>query len=443
MDTYKENKITSECIVDLENMLVKIPMSHKDEEITVRWYMTNASYGYAYDVDANYMMSDTPEPFKAAKNSNNAIAGLDFKTACQFQEGAYETAYTHTPDSMNHAYVDYSLDAVGVGNYFSIDDGYLAIVDGWNNTEESTDTNKVTVASMFGGNALKYYVKVKQKDDTYTKVESKVTIQSFLTHFNKVTRIRSEIPEKNVDANGNAITPGEDVSNLFNAIAGKGNGLIHVDTNGDGVVNAKDFDVSADLGWVFGTCANDFLDGDVPSFKEGGRIICTNRGADGTVYFFYYCKSEKAQWAGGSFSLTPVLPKTGFLRIHKSSAAPALTDGNSCYNFANIAYTLYRDAACTDKVQEMWLDKYGYSQPVELNPGTYYFKETSAANSGYALDPDAHAVTVTAGTTKTAPQTWETTDQPLNDPFGIVINKISADGKATADLSKIGRNSDQ
>ena len=76
------------------------------------------------------MMSDTPEPFKAAKNSNNAIAGLDFKTACQFQEGAYETAYTHTPDSMNHAYVDYSLDAVGVGNYFSIDDGYLAIVDG-------------------------------------------------------------------------------------------------------------------------------------------------------------------------------------------------------------------------------------------------------------------------------------------------------------------------
>lgn len=57
--------------------------------------------------------------------------------------------------------------------------------------------------------------------------------------------------------------------------------------------------------------------------------------------------------------------------------------------------------------------------------------------------PDAHAVTVTAGTTKTAPQTWETTDQPLNDPFGIVINKISADGKATADLSKIGRNSDQ
>ena len=53
MDTYKEHKITSECIVDLENMLVKIPMSHKDEEITVRWYMTNASYGYAYDVDAN------------------------------------------------------------------------------------------------------------------------------------------------------------------------------------------------------------------------------------------------------------------------------------------------------------------------------------------------------------------------------------------------------
>ena len=29
----------------------------------------------------------------------------------------------------------------------------------------------------------------------------------------------------------------------------------------------------------------------------------------------------------------------------------------------------------------------------------------------------------------------ETTDVPLNDPLGIVINKINADGTTTADLS--------
>ena len=46
-----------------------------------------------------------------------------------------------------------------------------------------------------------------------------------------------------------------------------------------------------------------------------------------------------------------------------------------------------------------------------------------------------YTVNVTAGTTSDAPVMCETTDVPLNDPLGIVINKINSDGTTAADLS--------
>ena len=90
----------------------------------------------------------------------------------------------------------------------------------------------------------------------------------------------------------------------------------------------------------------------------------------------------------------------------------------------------------TVPVQTLYLDQDGYSQSVELTEGTYYIKETDAVNSGYALDTNVYTVTVTAGTTFDAPQTWSTKDAPLNDPLGIVINKINSDGTTAADLSE-------
>ena len=403
MTIGNEKNITDECIVDLKNMQVKIPVAYKDAAITVRWFMPNASYQYCYDTDENYMVSNTPEKFKVSWKIMHDDGSVDFQSAWDYVEGTYVQGrtYTHSPDSMNHSYVNYSTEGIQAKDVFTIQSGYIASIE---DKEPQKYTTRSDIYRMFGSSALN-----NKTADGYAST------QAFLTHFITVTK----------DSNGS------DVSSWFNTVGGKADGTIRVDLNNDQETEYA----SASLGWVFGTCANNEIGDTCPFFEAGGKIICTKKDADGTAYFFYYCRSKRAQWAGGSFSITPVLPKTGFLRIHKSSAAPALTDGNSCYNFANIAYTLYRDAACTNKVQEMWLDKYGYSQPVELDPGTYYFKETSAANSGYALDPNAHEVTVTAGTTFDSPQTWETTDQPLNDPFGIVINKISADGNATADLS--------
>ena len=420
MSIASERVITDECIVDLENMTVKIPASYKDADLTVRWFMPNASYQYCYDTDSRYMISNTPEKFKVAATFD-VSANLSPEVAKSYVAGQYDTGYTHAPESMNHSYITGSTTQFKENEYFTIQAGYIASVEDTIDHGVYYYNGHDEVKSIFGSDALKLYARNPKTKELY--VIDQPTAETFLCHFSTVTR----------DADNNS-----DVSSWFNNIGGKGNGVIKVDVDNSGNIDHSENSpekIDAGIGWLFGTCGNNTIGGSCPSFEAGGKIICTSIGADGTAYFFYYCRSKRAQWAAGSFSITPVLPKTGYLRIHKSSSNPALTDGNSCYSFTNIVYTLYRDAACTDKVQEMWLDKYGYSQPVELDPGTYYFKETSAANSGYALDPNAHEVTVTAGTTFDSPQTWETTDQPLNDPFGISLEKQSYNKNITADMS--------
>ena len=132
----------------------------------------------------------------------------------------------------------------------------------------------------------------------------------------------------------------------------------------------------------------------------------------------------------------PSAPQTGFLQIHKSSADPAITNGNSCYNFEGIPYGIFTDAECRNPVTVVKLDANGYSQPYELTAGTYYVREAEAKpGSGFQTNSTVYTIEVSAGTTATAPVMCETTDVPLNDPLGIVINKINADGTTTSDLS--------
>lgn len=412
MSIDSERAITDKCKVDLTNMIVKIPVSYKDSNLTIRWYMPNASYQYGYDTDEKYMISNTPEKFKVAYN---AVGGLTLKTAQDYVNGTYKQGrtFTHTADSMNHCYVNYSTDGIKVGDYYTITSGYIASVE----EKPGTYTTRGEIASMFGPNALNNITEA-----------GYASTQAFLVHFNSVTRDSDSA----------------DVSGWFNTVGGKSEiapGIIRSDidniqyTRTDGTTYYTTEEVSASLGWVFGTCASNEIGGQCPTFEPGGKIICTSKDADGTAYFFYYCRSLRAQWAGGSFSITPVFPKTGYLRIHKTSSDPALTDGNSCYNFTNITYKIYSDSSCTTEVQTLYLDQDGYSQSVELTEGTYYIKETDAVNSGYALDTNVYTVTVTAGTTFDAPQTWSTKDTPLNDPLGVVINKINSDGTTAADLS--------
>ena len=126
----------------------------------------------------------------------------------------------------------------------------------------------------------------------------------------------------------------------------------------------------------------------------------------------------------------------GYLRIHKSSTNPEITNGNSCYSFDDINYGVFTDAGCVDNIAILNLNANGYSEPLKLKAGTYYVREADATpGSGYKTNATVYTITVTAGTTADTPVTCEAVDQPLNDPLGIVINKINGDGTTTADLS--------
>lgn len=179
-------------------------------------------------------------------------------------------------------------------------------------------------------------------------------------------------------------------------------------------------------------------------------LQCTNvhDGGDGNMYATFkvvtsmlqvggIVHSHNYQCAFATISIVyPSAPKNGYLKIHKSSADPAITNGNSCYNFEGIPYGIFTDAECRNPVTVVKLDANGYSQPYELPEGTYYVREADAApGSGYQTNGTVYTVNVTAGTTADVPVMCETTDVPLNDPLGIQINKINSDGTTTADLS--------
>ena len=179
-------------------------------------------------------------------------------------------------------------------------------------------------------------------------------------------------------------------------------------------------------------------------------LQCTDvhDGGDGNMYATFKVVTSMLQVGGvvhpqnyqcafATISIVyPSAPKNGYLKIHKSSANPKMTDKNSCYKFEGIRYGIFTDEACVNNLAVLTLDANGYSEPYELPEGTYYVREADATpGSGYQTNGTVYTVNVTAGTTSDAPVMCETTDVPLNDPLGIQINKINSDGTTTADLS--------
>ena len=113
---------------------------------------------------------------------------------------------------------------------------------------------------------------------------------------------------------------------------------------------------------------------------------------------------------------------TGTMYLTKTSANTAMTDNNSCYSLGNAVYGVYSNSACTTKVGTLTTGTNGVSNPISVNEGTYYVKETSAPK-GYKLDTKVHTVKVTSGQTAVV----KVQDTPLNDPVAIELNKIDAD----------------
>ena len=110
---------------------------------------------------------------------------------------------------------------------------------------------------------------------------------------------------------------------------------------------------------------------------------------------------------------------TGQLTLTKSSANPALTDGNSCYSLAGAEYTV-KDSSGTE-VGTLKVDADGAANTLTVNAGPYTAQET-VAPKGYALDPTVYRVNVTSGQTTTL----RVTDLPQSDPVGVLLKKLDA-----------------
>lgn len=117
------------------------------------------------------------------------------------------------------------------------------------------------------------------------------------------------------------------------------------------------------------------------------------------------------------------------LQLQKSSSNPELTAGNDCYSLNAAEYGIYTNKACTKKIGSITTNASGYgsySKYVDAS-ASYYAKETKAPK-GYELDETVYTF-VNSGK-KAADGTkiysFSCTDEPVDDPVGIVLQKKNA-----------------
>ena len=125
--------------------------------------------------------------------------------------------------------------------------------------------------------------------------------------------------------------------------------------------------------------------------------------------------------------------------LDKSNGNPTMTQGNSaCYaqDLSGAVYGVYSDAALTNEVGRITTDANGHGElngiAVQRN-AVLYTKELIAPR-GFNLDSQVyrHAFTTNGETYNV-----QSTDQPLNDPLNIELNKVSADGTVVANPASL------
>ncbi len=194
----------------------------------------------------------------------------------------------------------------------------------------------------------------------------------------------------------------------------------------------------------------------------------------------YYCKEIKAptgyqinstvykftttnQSVGGSVIYKANVKDVPYIKLQlmKSSANPEITADNECYSLAGAEYTIYSDLACTKQFgKPITTDEDGYAcygessakntdvkdkdtvaynkksgQKVAISSGTFYCKETKAPK-GYELDDTVYKFVNSGSISSSGVKIFRAvsvedsatppTDEPINDPVGIVLQKRNA-----------------
>ena len=125
--------------------------------------------------------------------------------------------------------------------------------------------------------------------------------------------------------------------------------------------------------------------------------------------------------------------------LDKSNGNPAMTQGNpACYaqDLSGAIYGVYSDAALTNEVGRITTDANGHGAliGITVQRNTVLYTKELIAPRGFNLDSQVyrHAFTTNGETYNV-----QSTDQPLNDPLRITLNKVSADGNVVANPASL------
>ena len=125
--------------------------------------------------------------------------------------------------------------------------------------------------------------------------------------------------------------------------------------------------------------------------------------------------------------------------LDKSNGNPAMTQGNpACYaqDLSGAIYGVYSDAALTNEVGRITTDANGHGElnGITVQRNAVLYTKELVAPRGFNLDSQVYRHVFTANS-----ETYnvQSTDQPLNDPLNIELNKVSADGNVVVNPASL------
>lgn len=143
------------------------------------------------------------------------------------------------------------------------------------------------------------------------------------------------------------------------------------------------------------------------------------------------CFASPNESLSKSASVTATAQGTGSIKIHKYSANPEITDGNSCYSLKGAVFGIFKtnaDAQAATEANEkavatITTDQDGNGSVGNLPYGTYYVKETKSA-PGYRINKKIYIAAITSDT----PVTFNVPEEAGGDPAEVLVQKKDSNG---------------
>lgn len=139
------------------------------------------------------------------------------------------------------------------------------------------------------------------------------------------------------------------------------------------------------------------------------------------------CFASPNESLSKSASVTATAQGTGSIKIHKYSASPEITNGNSCYSLKGAEFGIFKTMADAqagkNAVATITTDANGNGSVGNLAYGTYYVKETKAS-PGYRINNNVYIEEVDSD----IPVAFNVPEEAGNDPASVLVQKKDSNG---------------